>query len=317
MKKQLIMLILLIGISLNLNAGAADEYKKACDSGNTDGCNNLGVLYVKGQEVNQSYLKAKVFFEKSCNAGNTEGCEKYAITKSLIEHQIKSVSLLKNKPLPSRSSSRKVMQPNIKSSITSSKLYRDYRFGMLKVDIQKNSNVYDCAEEFEKGALCIDEEKFVGEDVSIGFRFINDKLVAVVLFSEFTVENHLQFVGALNSRFQLVTIESDNEKLDFLVQIKKYKESKFLKSIADFEERALAKENIKYTFFEKESFEKMVKTSDNAVAMLMNADTNIRVVEYIIFKVDDKTVINLIQFTTPQEIHRILREKSKQKYEEF
>ncbi len=79
----------------------------------------------------------------------------------------------------------------------------------------------------------------------------------------------------------------------------------------------MAKGNIKYIFFEKESFQKMAKTSDNAVEMVMNANTNMRVVQYIILEIDDKTTINLIQFTTPQEIHRIMREKSKQKYEEF
>ncbi len=224
MKEQLLVVMLSMGISLSLSAGTAGEYKKACDVGDASGCNKLGIMYVKGQVVKQNYQRAKELFEKSCNAGNAEGCKKYEIAKSLIDHHTPAVSPSKNKQLNLKSPTSQVLPSKVKPTVTSSKLYQEYRFGMLKADIKKNSNVYDCAEEFEKGALCIDEEKFVGEDVSIGFRFINDKLVAVVLFSEFTQENYLQFISALNSKFQLVVIESNNEKLDFLVQIRKYKE---------------------------------------------------------------------------------------------
>lgn len=317
MKKLILAPILTIGISLGLNAGSLETYMKACDLGDTGACNNLGIMYVKGKEVKQDYLKAKEIFEKSCNSGDAEGCKKYEITKSLIGHNISSTLPVKtNQPiLASPATTAPKSKINVTSS--SSKLYQEYRFGMPKAEIIKIDNVYDCADVFEKGALCIDQEKFVGEDVSIAFRFINDKLVTVVLMSEFTQENHLQFVAALSSKFQLMTIESDSEKLDILVQVRKYKKSEFRKNIVDFEERALEKGNIKYTFYEKDSFNKMVKRSDNAVDLLVKADINMRVVQYIIAEIDNQNFVNLIQFITPQEINRILQEKSKQQYGEF
>lgn len=91
------------------------------------------------------------------------------------------------------------------------KLYKGYEFGMSKTEIMKTPKVYDCTEEFEKGALCLDEQKFTGEEIDIGFRFVDEKLVSVILFSEFTEENYLQFIGAIGSKFQLTTIESDNK----------------------------------------------------------------------------------------------------------
>ncbi len=197
------------------------------------------------------------------------------------------------------------------------KLYQGYKFGMSKNEIMKNSEIYECSEEFEKGALCLNEQKFAGKDVEIGFRFINKKLVTVVLFSEFTEENYLQFIGAISSKFQLATIASGNKKIDLIVQMKKYKKAKFLKNITDFEQQALSSGDIKYTFIEDDGFNKLIKSSANAVEMIFKADNNIRAVEYIITEVDENTVVGSIQFLAPKKALQLIQNKSKQKYEDF
>jgi len=53
---------------------AAQLYQKACDGGNSDGCYNLGLLYVSGRGVKQDYQKAVKLFKKDCDSGNAEGC---------------------------------------------------------------------------------------------------------------------------------------------------------------------------------------------------------------------------------------------------
>ena len=58
---------------------AAELYKKACDMGYAQGCNNLGLLYVNGQGVRQSYTKAAELYKKACDMGFTGGCKAYAI----------------------------------------------------------------------------------------------------------------------------------------------------------------------------------------------------------------------------------------------
>ncbi|MCW7552661.1 hypothetical protein NX722_08380 [Endozoicomonas gorgoniicola] len=127
------------------------------------------------------------------------------------------------------------------SANSSSKLYRDYEFGMTKNEILKDVEVYDCSEEFEQGALCLNEQQFAGEYVDLGFRFINNNLVSVILFSEITTDNYMTFMGALNSRFQLTAMKSDYEEIDFLDQMKKHKEKQILKNITNFEQKALAR----------------------------------------------------------------------------
>jgi hypothetical protein len=203
------------------------------------------------------------------------------------------------------------------SANADTKLYKEYKFGMQKAEIMKEFNVYDCSEEFENGALCLNEQKFAGEDIEIGFRFLNNKLVTVILFSEFTEDNYINFIGALSSKFQLITIESADKKIDFIVQMKKFKKAEFLKNITDFEQQALASGNIKYTFIEKDSFEKLVRSSVNAVEMIMKSDNSTRAIEYIIAEVDENTVAGLIQFSAPKKSLQLIQEKSKQKYDDF
>jgi len=196
-------------------------------------------------------------------------------------------------------------------------LYQGYEFGMSRAEVMKYPGVYDCSEEFEKGALCLQDQKFIDEDVDMGFRFIDNKLITVILFSVYTEENYMQFMGALNSKFQMVTMESGDKKFDFIIQLKKYERSQFMKNITDFEQQALASGNIKYTFIEKESFNTLIASSDNAVEMMIKADPDMRAVEYAVSEIDEATIVGLIQFSTPKQSMQLMHKKSKQKYEFF
>ncbi len=194
------------------------------------------------------------------------------------------------------------------------KLYKDYIFGMSKDKIKKEVKGYDCPEFFGQGLLCKDEEKFVGEDVGVAFRFINNKLVSVILVSEFTGENYIKFIGALNSKFQLVTMESNQKKIDFLFQMKKYEKSVFLKNITDFEQSGLASGNIKYSFIDKNVFSNLAQSSSNVTDLMMKANESIRAVEYTI-KGNQNDALGLIEFSAPRKILKLIQ--SKKKYENF
>lgn len=70
--------------SLNKEAGealsqqdyskAVKLYTKACDAGFAISCNNLGVLYLKGQGVATDLSSARDYFTKACGAGIAIGC---------------------------------------------------------------------------------------------------------------------------------------------------------------------------------------------------------------------------------------------------
>lgn len=70
MREILLMIILAFG----LQAGEIKNMKNACDAGNAEACTHLGLLYQIGQDLNQSYEKAKMYYGKACDMNHSEGC---------------------------------------------------------------------------------------------------------------------------------------------------------------------------------------------------------------------------------------------------
>jgi len=76
---QVILFTMSLVSFLNANIHTPKGAKHACDTGNSSGCYNLGLMYYTGNVVKQNYAKSKVFFSKACARGNTLGCNHYAI----------------------------------------------------------------------------------------------------------------------------------------------------------------------------------------------------------------------------------------------
>lgn len=55
-------------------SGAADLNRKACDSGERQGCNNLGLMYYRGEGVAKDLNRAAELYKRACDAGGTGGC---------------------------------------------------------------------------------------------------------------------------------------------------------------------------------------------------------------------------------------------------
>jgi hypothetical protein len=53
---------------------AMDLYRKACDSGERQGCNNLGLMYYNGEAVAKDLGRAANLFKRACDAGGPGGC---------------------------------------------------------------------------------------------------------------------------------------------------------------------------------------------------------------------------------------------------
>ncbi len=67
-------ILLIITLTFGLQAGEIEEVKDACNAGNAEACTNLGLLYQIGQDLNQSYEKAKMYYDKACDLNHSEGC---------------------------------------------------------------------------------------------------------------------------------------------------------------------------------------------------------------------------------------------------
>jgi len=49
--------------------------QKACDSGNAKSCAAVGLLYEKGQGLEQDYKKASELYSKACDMRDANACE--------------------------------------------------------------------------------------------------------------------------------------------------------------------------------------------------------------------------------------------------
>ena len=54
-------------------------YHKACEGGDAEGCNKLGVLWSNGNGGPKDKAKARLYYHKACEGGDAEGCNKLGV----------------------------------------------------------------------------------------------------------------------------------------------------------------------------------------------------------------------------------------------
>lgn len=94
MKKTLIGLLLIMGMTSVSQAGKIDEFEKSCAGGNGKSCATVGAVYAgyagKGS-VKVDMQKAKLFWKKGCELNNGSACTTYAMVLGNEEERIKTM----------------------------------------------------------------------------------------------------------------------------------------------------------------------------------------------------------------------------------
>jgi len=65
-------------------AVAARYFKRACDYGMDEGCNNLAFLYANARGVKQSYTQAYRYWGMACRMGNQSACANLELAKEKV-----------------------------------------------------------------------------------------------------------------------------------------------------------------------------------------------------------------------------------------
>ena len=63
---------------------AAKYFKRACDYGMDEGCNNLAFLYANARGVKQSYTQAYRYWGMACQMGNQSACANLELAKEKV-----------------------------------------------------------------------------------------------------------------------------------------------------------------------------------------------------------------------------------------
>jgi len=63
---------------------ASKYFKRSCDYGLSEGCNNLAFLYANARGVDQSYTLAYQYWGKACRMGNQAACSNLELAKDKV-----------------------------------------------------------------------------------------------------------------------------------------------------------------------------------------------------------------------------------------
>jgi len=158
----------------------------------------------------------------------------------------------------------------------------------------------NCAAKYEQGTLCMQNHSLSGENTEIAFRFLNDRLVSIVLMLPLNdVSKIKKMFYVMKTQFDLVLIENENERLD-IIEISRdtFAKDDFTQMIADFENKAYQKHNIKYTFISKDEFKIQSLKARNFSEVFKDAPMHMRAATYSVGRKDGQAM-GTISFVVP------------------
>ena len=180
------------------------------------------------------------------------------------------------------------------------RLYKQYIVGTPKTHLQKIHKLEDCSIKYEQGTLCMQNHSLSGENAEIAFRFLKDQLVSIALMMPLSdVSKIKKMFYVLKTQFDLVLIEDGKERLDIIeISANTFAKQEFTKLIAEFENNAYQKYNIKYTFISKDEFKTQSLKARNFSEIFKDAPTHMRAATYSVGRKDGQ-VIGTISFIVP------------------
>ncbi len=92
MKKILINLLILLGLTAVGQAGNLSGFEKKCEKGDGDACATLGAVHAQGKYVKKDMKKAAELWKRGCDLGSASSCTTYAM---VIQDEKERIKVLK------------------------------------------------------------------------------------------------------------------------------------------------------------------------------------------------------------------------------
>lgn len=195
------------------------------------------------------------------------------------------------------------------------KLFKSYAFNAPIGDFLEADGYYDCSEEIEVTARCIDNVEFLGHTFTAILRFDSNKLEAISLLADFDQNLYFRVIGALGETFNLCALQGATERLDLIELAKSVKDKATYQSkLAAFESLNLKNGNLTYIFIEQTIAE--LRSKKNAVEAILSAPEGTRAVELVV--TEDETVTALeVFFSLPKLAMKNIKSAMEAPAEEF
>ncbi len=180
------------------------------------------------------------------------------------------------------------------------RLYKQYIVGTPKAYLQKIHKLKDCSAKYEQGTLCMQNHSLSGENTEIAFRFLNDRLVSIVLMMPLdSISKIKKMFYVMKTQFDLALIEDGKTRLDIIkISSNTFAKNDFTRLIANFENDAYKNHSIKYTFISKDEFKKQSRNARNFSEIFKDAPIKMRAATYSIGRKNNQ-IMGTISFIAP------------------
>lgn len=177
------------------------------------------------------------------------------------------------------------------------RLFRDYYLGMPRADVLSREGAYDCAEALGPGAVCMNRMTFLDQDWSMDFGFTDQGLLSVTLHAVFSPELYTRVFAALDERFELVSLQSEQEPLDLVALWRNAKDTgEASRRMSEYEAAGLARSNLAYVFLERVGVQDALEQAQDLKELLAGAHPDTRAAGMVLRRDDDGKDWLVLQF---------------------
>lgn len=178
------------------------------------------------------------------------------------------------------------------------KLFKDFSYDAPKANFAKAKGYYDCSQEMNGDALCLDNVDFIGHKFTQVLLFNEKKLKNVALFVEpFEQAVYASATAALAKTFSLAALADGKSQLD-LIELARTTNDRnaYLTRLTNYESQGLTSGELTYTFFEGVE---MKKSYTSVAVMSMDMPDTVRAAEMHVSE-DGASSALVIRFSFPK-----------------
>lgn len=152
------------------------------------------------------------------------------------------------------------------------RLFRDFSLGMSREEVLSRPGAYDCADVLGPHAVCVDQVLFLEQPWDMDFEFSPQGLQNVSLRAPFTPELYTRAFAALDERFELVTLQSDEAPLDLVALWKTAPNSgEASRRMTEYETRGMQRSKLAYVFLERSGVHEALRQAQDVQELLRGA----------------------------------------------
>ena len=193
-------------------------------------------------------------------------------------------------------------------------LFKSHPFAASKSEIADSAPVFDCSNDSSGSPLCEKHFRYMDLDWMVKYRFEQDRLTQVLLFTKHTQTDRTFLLEELSKDFHLAALKRGQKVLDLVHLSSRVSGNRFKRMVKKFEQQGLAEDDLVYVFLEKAGLNRRAKEAKNIREMM--AEMSVLTRELDIWVEDSEQGKRMVlSFAMPRATMRLRPQVGKAAYE--